>query len=708
MDTPVKIRVALGITILAAVTWWQPLSFVHAEQHWAFQPLSDASPPGVQDTAWPRSDIDRFVLAQLEKHGLRPVGHANRYTWLRRVSLDLTGLPPTVEEIQEFEADPSPKAHEKVVDRLLDSRAFGERWARHWLDLVGYADEIGTSNDVFAQYAWRYRDYVIDAYYNDTPFDRFIREQIAGDLLPHETVQQRATNLVATGFLVLGDLDIVEADKKKLLVNIIDHQVGKVGKAFLGMTLDCARCHDHKFDPVPLRDYYAMAGFFHSTSTIYKTNRGVWSNVNLIELPETELQKRERAEREAAHAVKVAVMKQELKQAEERKTKLEQQLENEDLEQGERDKLTKERDEQANSNKKLDRKISHAEFFAPAVPKAHGVRDMDHPENMKITIRGNPRALGDEVPRGFLSVVSDRQPEIRDGQSGRRELAEWITSEDNPLTARVAVNRIWQKLFGVGLVRSVDYFGLPGESPSHPELLDHLALQFMRDGWSQKRLIRSLVLSRTYGLDSAHNDLAHAADPENRLLWHGNCFRLDAEALRDTMIFISGKLVSSTGGPAMPLEFVENTGNIKEGNVNPPSYMFQKWRPGQEFLRTIYLPVIRSKAQPGPAMLRNVFDFPQPSQLTGQRAITAVPTQALFLLNSPVVKEQAAVLATRIQEEAEDDTRRMEVLWLTLLNRPITPPEQIETAAFLTAESDTGWIELCRALLASNEFLMRM
>ena len=708
MDTPVKIRVALGITILAAVTWWQPLSFVHAEQHWAFQPLSDASPPGVQDTAWPRSDIDRFVLAQLEKHGLRPVGHANRYTWLRRVSLDLTGLPPTVEEIQEFEADPSPKAHEKVVDRLLDSRAFGERWARHWLDLVGYADEIGTSNDVFAQYAWRYRDYVIDAYYNDTPFDRFIREQIAGDLLPHETVQQRATNLVATGFLVLGDLDIVEADKKKLLVNIIDHQVGKVGKAFLGMTLDCARCHDHKFDPVPLRDYYAMAGFFHSTSTIYKTNRGVWSNVNLIELPETELQKRERAEREAAHAVKVAVMKQELKQAEERKTKLEQQLENEDLEQGERDKLTKERDEQANSNKKLDRKISHAEFFAPAVPKAHGVRDMDHPENMKITIRGNPRALGDEVPRGFLSVVSDRQPEIRDGQSGRRELAEWITSEDNPLTARVAVNRIWQKLFGVGLVRSVDYFGLPGESPSHPELLDHLALQFMRDGWSQKRLIRSLVLRRTYGLDSAHNDLAHAADPENRLLWHGNCFRLDAEALRDTMIFISGKLVSSTGGPAMPLEFVENTGNIKEGNVNPPSYMFQKWRPGQEFLRTIYLPVIRSKAQPGPAMLRNVFDFPQPSQLTGQRAITAVPTQALFLLNSPVVKEQAAVLATRIQEEAEDDTRRMEVLWLTLLNRPITPPEQIETAAFLTAESDTGWIELCRALLASNEFLMRM
>ena len=606
MDTPVKIRVSLGITMLAAVTWWQPVSFVHAEQHWAFQPLSDASPPGVQDTAWPRSDIDRFVLAQLEKHGLRPVGHANRYTWLRRVSLDLTGLPPTVEEIREFEAEPSPKAHEKVVDRLLDSRAFGERWARHWLDLVGYADEIGTSNDVFAQYAWRYRDYVIDAYYNDTPFDRFIREQIAGDLLPHETVQQRATNLVATGFLVLGDLDIVEADKKKLLVNIIDHQVGKVGKAFLGMTLDCARCHDHKFDPVPLRDYYAMAGFFHSTSTIYKTNRGVWSNVNLIELPETELQKSERAEREAAHAEKVAGMKQELKQAEERKTKLDQQLENGDLEQGERDKLTKERDEQADSNKKLDRKISHAEFFAPAVPKAHGVRDMDHPENMKITIRGNPRALGDEVPRGFLSVVSDRQPEIRDGQSGRRELAEWITSEDNPLTARVAVNRIWQKLFGVGLVRSVDYFGLPGESPSHPELLDHLALQFMRDGWSQKRLIRSLVLSRTYGLDSAHDDLAHAADPENRLLWHGNCFRLDAEALRDTMIFISGKLVSSTGGPAMPLEFVENTGNIKEGNVNPPSYMFQKWRPGQEFF-TDHLPAshpVQGTARPGDAPQR--------------------------------------------------------------------------------------------------------
>ena len=677
-------------------------------QHWAFRPRRDVSPPAVNDTKWPVNDVDRYVLARLEKTELRPVADADRFTWLRRVSFDLTGLPPTLQEIRAFEADESSSAHERVVDRLLNSRAFGERWARHWLDLVGYADQIGTSNSVFAQHAWRYRDYVIDAFNNDKSFDRFVREQIAGDLLPHESAEERAANLVATGFLVLGDIEIVEADKAKLLVDIVDQQINKVGRAFLGMTIDCARCHDHKFDPILQRDYYAMGGFFHGTSTVFKTERGVWSDVNVNDLPETDAQKAERAQREQAHAEKLARLGRDRKQAQERTAELNKLLTNKDLAQDKREQLTKERDQKNGLVGNLAREIEHAEFFAPTVPRAHGVWDVEKPGDMNITIRGNPRALGDKVPRGFLTVVSRSLPDIPQGQSGRRELADWMASSDNPLTARVAVNRIWQKLFGEGLARSVDYFGLPGQRPSHPALLDYLATQFMRDGWSQKRLIRSLVLSRTYRLDSTHDDRAHTADPQNRLLWRMNRFRLDAEALRDAMIFVSGQLKPSTGGPAMPLEFPENVGGLSPKDVNPPNFRFTKWRPGQEFERTVYLPVIRHSAQPGPATLRHVFDFPQPSQFAGQRAITAVPTQALFLMNSPVVKEHAVALAERMNKETTDDAQRLELLWLTLLNRPITAAEQRETTAFLSAAGENAWSELCHALLASNEFLMRL
>ncbi len=676
-------------------------------QHWAFQPLKRAAPPGVKNTQWPQSKVDRFILARLEKAGLRPVADADRYTWLRRVSFDLAGLPPTVTQVHEFTGDRSPLAREKVVDRLLASRAFGERWARHWLDLVGYADQVGTSNSVFARYAWRYRDYVIAAYNNDKPFNEFIREQIAGDLFAADIrdVEQRAASLTGTGFLVLGDIEIVESDKAKLLVDIVDQQLNKVGKAFLGLTLECARCHDHKFDPISQRDYYAMAGFFHGTSTVYKTKRGVWSDVNVIELPETKTQQTDRARRETEHAEKLTRWKSERKQAGDRRAELDKLLENKDLSKAERDKLSKERKDRSDRVGQLDKLILHAEFFVPSVPRVHGVRDVENPTDMRITIRGDPRALGKQVPRGFLQVASKGQPDIPAKQSGRRQLADWVAG--NPLAARVAVNRVWQKLFGEGLVRSVDYFGLPGDRPSHPELLDFLARQFVRDGWSQKKLIRSLVLGRTYGLASAHDDRTHAADPGNRLRWRMNRTRLDAEALRDAMIMVSGRLKPSTGGPALPLEFPENVGGLDPKDVNPPNFRFSKWRPGQEFERTIYLPVIRHGAQPGPAMLRNVFDFAQPSQLTGKRPITAVPTQALFLMNSPVVKKHAVALATRIGTEG-NESKRLELLWLTLLNRPITGMERREAVEFLRETGERGWAELCHALLASNEFLIRM
>ncbi len=684
---------------------------VDGRSHWAFQPVELRQRPDVKDRSWPLAEADFFILSRLEHEGLTPAEDADRYTWLRRVSFDLTGLPPTADVIRSFQEDTSPQAETIVVDRLLGSRAFGERWARHWLDLVGYADQIGTSNNVFAEHAWRYRDYVINAFNADKPFDRFVREQIAGDLLPYGSAIEQAENLTATGFLVLGDVDIVEADKAKLHVDIIDQQVAKVGKAFLGMTLGCARCHDHKFDPIPQRDYYAMAGFFHSTESIYKTDRGVWSDVTAVGLPETEPQQAARAERAVRHTARLAALNEERTQATARKSALDELLKNENAPEGEtasRDELMKERDQLAGRIGTLDRQIVHAEFFAPTVPQAYGVRDVAQPTDMQITIRGNPHILGDVVPRGVLQAASATLPDIPKSESGRLQLADWIANPDNPLTPRVTVNRIWQKLFGEGLARSVDYLGLRGERPSHPALLDHLAAQFMRDGWSQKQLIRSLVLSRAYRMSSRPNERARAADPDNRLLSRMNPRRLDAEALRDALLAVSGQLQQSAGGPALPLEFPENVANIDPKNVNPPSFSLAKWRPEQAFQRTVYLPVIRSRPQPGPAELRNVFDFTQPAQFAGQRPTTAVPTQALFLMNSPVMKQHALALSRRIMQEASDNESRLQVLWLRALNRPITGQEAQEAEVFLTDDGEDGWIELCHAVLASNEFLMRL
>ena len=682
-------------------------SSMTGSDHWAFQSLLASPVPTVSSQAWAQNEVDAFILAGMQEVGLSPVADADPYTWLRRVHFDLTGLPPSVEAIEAFVQQDNPKTREAVVDRLLASRAFGERWARHWLDLVGYADQIGTSNNVFAQHAWRYRDYVIDAFNQDKPFDKFVREQIAGDLLESETVEDRAAALTATGFLVLGDIEIVEADKAKLRVDIVDQQLNKVGKTFLAMTLECARCHAHKFDPISLRDYYAMAGFFHNTSSIYKTNRGVWSDVNLVDLPETGEQKAQRELETKVHEIQLNDWRHERQESQARRGELDKFLKGENLTEADQNKWVQERDERVRRIGRLNQLIEHAEFFYPDIPKAHGVHDVDTPTEMRITIRGNPRALGDKVPRGFLEVCQPGElPNIPASQSGRRELADWVVS--NPLTARVIVNRVWQKLFGEGLVRSVDYFGLPGDQPSHPALLDFLALRLKEQGWSMKKLVRELTLTRTYQLSSQTSGERAGIDPDNRRLWRMNRTRLDAEALRDAMIYVSGNLKPSDGGPALPLEFVENVGGLNPADVNPPSFRFSKWRPEQQHERTIYLPVIRHAGQPGPAALRNVFDFPQPSQFTGQRTVTTVPTQALFLMNSPVVQQHAKALAERALRESESRKDRLSWLYLTLLNRPITSGELKEAEMFLEGGGSSGWEELCRAMLAGNEFLMRL
>ena len=648
---------------------------------WAFQPVGDPEPPMVKDQSWPLDPLDHFLLEKLETGGIPPAPDAEAATWLRRVSLDLTGLPPSVEDLEAFtSAKDGP--HEAAVDRLLASPAFGERWARHWLDLVGYADQIGTSNSVFAEHAWRYRDYVIEAFNADKPFNRFIREQIAGDLLPATTPEERAANITATGFLVLGDVEIVAVDKLRMEHDLVDQQVSKVGTAFLGMTLGCARCHDHKFDPIGLEDYYGIAGMFRSTSSTYKTDNGVWSSVNQTVLPETPRQRNERAALLAQHEARLKSLQEERERARNEKKEV----------------------------KPLDAAIEHAKFFAPVEPRTFAVHDVVDPSDMRLTIRGNPYALGDTVTRGVLRVATwSPLPPIPAGESGRRQLADWIADPRNPLTARVTVNRIWQKLFGEGLVRSVDYFGTRGEPPTHPGLLDHLATRFMKEGWSSKQLIRALVLSRAYRMCSTPGVLAQEKDPGNRLLSRMNRQRLDAEAIRDSMLAVSGTLALSGGGPALPLEYPENVTSLSPKAVNPPAFKFSKMRPVQDHERTVYLPVIRTATQPGSAKLRDVFDFTQPAQIAGKRAETAVPTQALFLLNSDLIRARANNLAQVIIREGQDTATRLEILWRRVLSRPITPDERAEAVTFLDSlPADAAWTELSHALLSSNEFLIRL
>ncbi|MCF7960369.1 MAG: DUF1553 domain-containing protein [Pirellula sp.] len=736
---------------------------------WAFQPVADPQPPSVHNQSWPLDPVDRFILAKQEEVGIQPVGDADRYTWLRRVSLDLTGLPPTHTEIDAFIRDNSPHACATVVDRLLDSRAYGERWSRHWLDLTGYADMIGTSNSVFAQHAWRYRDYLIEAFNNDKPFDRFVREQIAGDLMEASTPQEKANNITATGFLMLGDVEIVEPDKPKMETDHIDTQVSKIGTVFLGMTLGCVRCHDHKFDPIGVDDYYGIAGMLRSSPSTRKIPFGVWSTLNATELPETPEQLEQRKKLEEEHSAKIASLKAEQTKLNDEKkaivaqiAKLEKaaaddkvagtlrvpsannsEIKNDktDSEKSKeaqsnperssrdaggvpatKDSLTKQRDELTEKLKTLGTEIQHAEFFSSKVPQAFAMHDGEKPADMPVYIRGNPYAPGKIVPRGALRVASWKDfPEIPSGQSGRLQLADWLVDTKNPLTARVTVNRIWQKLFGEGLVRSIDYFGVRGEVPSHPELLDHLATRFMKDGWSQKTLIRSLVLSRTYRLSSANPNVAGTlGDPDNRFLWRMNRQRLDAEAIRDSILAVSGELRESHGGPALVLEVVENTGALVQKGVNPPNYTHRKPRPSQEFERTVYLPVMRNGFT-NDDRVRTYFDFVNPAQIAGQRNQTVVPTQLLFLMNNDLFRKRAKSLVDPLLAGSAAHDERLNQLWIRVLGRPITSVERQEASSFLeeakslithepnkaTADSIV-WQELCHSLMSSNHFVFRL
>ena len=506
--------------------------------HWSFQSpwLQPPTVPDVQNRSWPVNQLDYFILAELERRDLKPVPPADRHTLIRRVTLDLTGLPPTPEEMKTFLADDSPNAYAELVERLLASPRYGERWGRFWLDVARYADSNGLDENIAHGNAWRFRDYVIASFNRDQPYDEFIKEQLAGDLLPESAdadLQRQRT--IATGFLSLGPKVLAEVDETKMEMDIIDEQVETVGRAFMGLTLGCARCHEHKFDPISTEDYYALAGIFKSTKTMeHFTKIARWNEVDISTDAERAQQQRHAALIKAKEA-EIGKLKVEIEACSEaaRAEALQTKLES------------------------LQTDLKNLQAAAPLGSYAMAVADYDQATDLRVHIRGSFLSLGELVPRRFPEVFGtdeDDRPEFPSNQSGRLELANWLVSDRHPLVSRVLVNRIWRWHFGRGLVESTDNFGRLGDRPSNQPLLDWLAIRFVEEGWSIKNLHRRIVLSSTYRLSGQHDEGNEGTDPENRYYWRANMRRLEAEAIRDSILFVSGTLDETMGGSLLHVQ----------------------------------------------------------------------------------------------------------------------------------------------------------
>ncbi len=646
-------------------------NFLPTEKHrawWAFQPVRSAAVPQVKDRTWAMSELDQFILAELEKRSLAPAKPADRRTWLRRVTFDLIGLPPTPQEVESFVADASPDAFGKVVDRLLDSPAHGQRWARHWLDVVRYADyhdgNPKARNPVCEPLeAWRYRDWVVQSLNRDLPFDQFIVHQIAGDLLsPPDGREPYADGLIATTFLVNGAWDRGDADKEKMVSDMVDDQIDTIGKAFLGLTLGCARCHDHKFDPIAQSDYYALAGIFYSTRML--TELGTKGGE--ITLQRRPLAPKELVERRAAQLKAIAELNAKLAGSNAKDPKAPKRP----LDDSNKKSLTDERD-------RLQKEL------LPEPPQTLAVSEGGVPgglfpkiQDVPIHIRGSYTRLGPVVPRAMPAFIAGaNQPKIT-SESGRRELADWVASKNNLLTARVIVNRVWQWHFGTGLVRTPNNFGLLSESPSHPALLDWLATTFVADGWSLKKLHRRIVLSATYAQSSSATPDAIARDPENRWFGRFTPRRLEAEATRDAMLAVAGKLESAPGGPA--------------------TYDLATTR------RTLYVQTARWDR----SNYATLFDAANPDAAVERRDVSTVAPQALFLLNHEFVLAQATNLAERVtRDEPTNFDHRLKRLFQLVYARPPTADELKIARELLAKSSPTTWRDLAHVLLCSNEFV---
>ena len=786
---------------------WNPVETVaefteEEKSFWAFQPVTFTEPPEVEDRAWPRTWLDRFILAGLEARGLRPAPPADRRRLIRRLYFNLLGLPPEPGEVEAFVNDPSPQAYSNLVERLLDSPHYGERWARHWLDVVRYADTTAHDGNYIMRYAYRYRDYVVRAFNQDKPYDRFILEQLAGDLLSGDADWRAFRDrMVATGFLVLGPKALAEQDKKKFILDVADEQIDVTGRTFLGLTLACSRCHDHKFDPIPTADYYSLAAIFKGTRTMadlefaskwqewplmselrkhypdrfpapvpslaplgeasqsstrceatadkaidgvfnnrQETDEGdanPWWEVKLAEsgpIGMVVLWNRVDAEFKRLSNFRVSVL------TDQRQEVWNQAFfpEGPDAEEFPtpaegfricpprgttgrivRVELLGPREEETSTLHMAEVEVFAAGDCSRPPPDPLTVMAVKDggPAPMRILVRGNHHNPGKLVPRRFLQILDRGRNGIVDSdQSGRLELARFIASPDNPLTARVMVNRIWQWHFGTGLVASSANFGTLGERPSHPELLDRLAAYFVESGWSVKQLHRLILNSSVYRMQSGvSNPAAEVADAGNRLLWRFPRRRLEAEALRDAILALSGRLDRTMGGSIFDYKGKSAVDDYYRGlfSAGKGGYGFDAYRSGR---RSLYLPVVRNQIFP----MFQLFDFAGSNAVTSRRGDSTVAPQALFLLNSPFVVEQARHFAEALLSgEGADDRERVDLAHRRVLARPPSDEETEQALAFLAAYPQTqgpgevegteglqeAWASYCQLLFGLNEFM---
>lgn len=658
--------------------------------HWAFQKLVKPESPRVKDQGWVRNPIDAFVLSRLEQRGWRPNPPVSQTDLLRRLYLNLTGVPPTPAEQAAFRGD-----FDAEVQSLLARPAYGERWARHWLDVVRYGDTNAYERDATKPLAWKYRDYVIESFNNDTPYNRFLTEQLAGDELP----DANAKTLIATGYYRLGPWDDEPADPAEDHFDQLDDMVSTSAQAFLGLTLGCARCHNHKFEPLTTRDYYGMVAVFHGLTrprngrTELDRPVGNWTEIDRFN------------EREARIAAMRASARKEWIASGESKIPGEaiRAIETPAKDRTDAQKaLVKEHAKAFEAELQrlpVEARVTELKREIPDLPRGYFMEERSpNPPLTHILIRGKAGSPGPEVAPAPPALIAAGYEALQAGErTSRRRLAfaNWLASPRNALTARVIVNRVWQWNFGVGLVRTPSDFGVMGQRPTHPELLDWLAAWFIENGWSIKKLNALILASNTYRMSKAVNPEYAAADPENLLLWRVPYRRMEAEAILDSMAFASGRLRSEMYGPPV---YPEIPKEALEGSSDPDKI----WQPFDESKgdrRAIYMIVKRSLMVP----LLEVLDFCDTARSAAERQSTSVAPQALQLFNGVYVNRQARALAERLRREAGDDpSRQIDLAFRLALARAPTADESKRLTAFVGQQS---LVELCRVLLNLNEFV---
>jgi mono/diheme cytochrome c family protein len=684
-----------------------------AKRYWAYQPVRRPTAPAVRDAAWVRTPIDAFILARLEEKGLKPVGPADRVALARRAYYDLWGLPPTPEQIDAFVKDTAPDAYEKLIDTLLASPHYGEKWGRHWLDVVRYAETNGYERDGPKPFAWRYRDYVIKSFNDDKPYNRFVVEQLAGDELPGFNPDA----IIATGYYRLGVWDDEPADPLLAVYDGYDDVVTVTGQGFLGMSLNCARCHDHKVDPIPQADYYRMVSFFRDVRP-YSESRDVRSRTNLTDISPPEKRKEYEAELKEREA-KLAELKKKMTAIEDAAI---QKMPAEDQRAAEGPdrpqvvaKVPAFLSEPENAVY-LALKKQRAELMKKPPPPgqefALSVNNCDpRPPVVNVLTRGNPHAPGKPVTPGFPEVLGVPDPAIPLAApgaktSGRRTvLANWIASPANPLTARVIVNRVWQGHFGRGIVPTPNDFGKLGEQPTHPELLDWLAAEFVDRGWALKRLHKLIMTSSTYRLSAAGDAENLKVDPGNALLWRFTMRRLTAEEVRDSILSVSGSLNPKMGGPSVypkiPKEVLAGQSKPGEGWPTSP--------PEEANRRSVYVHVKRSLQVP----VLVAHDQADTDNSCPVRYVTTVPTQALGLLNGEFSNESAAAFAARLEKECPGDLPAQVARGIRLTTGRIPAADEVardvafvrELKAKHNLTDRTALTRYCLLLLNTNEFV---